>query len=257
MADYTEDDRFHGAHIHRCDLAGLEIRDCDLSGMKITDCWGSVLHVDGYFDRVFLNDVDVSAYVDAELDRRHPVRVLARDAASPDGFRAAWDVIETLWAATLDRARRLPAAELHQRVGGEWSLVDTQRHLLFAGDAWLGNAVLEEHHTTRWAFQPSPGSRPTRRPSSGSLRSHSDARRGARTRLARMATMRHVVEGLTGSELDRLCSRKPAEPYPDQGVRRARLPQGGAERGSRALPLYGATSECSRTQRQTVSVRTQ
>jgi hypothetical protein len=142
--EYTEDDRFRGARVHRCDLAGLEIRDCDLSGMKIVDSWADVLRVDGYFDRLVVNDVDVTAYVDAELDRRHPARALARFAVSPEEFRAAWDEIETLWAATLDRARRLPEAKLHERVGGEWSLVDTQRHLLFASDAWLGNAVLEE-----------------------------------------------------------------------------------------------------------------
>jgi hypothetical protein len=35
-------------------------------------------------------------------------------------------------------------------------------------------------------------------------------------RLARMATMRRVVDGLTDAELDRVCRRKPADPYPDQ-----------------------------------------
>ncbi len=49
-----------------------------------------------------------------------------------------------LWEATLQRARLLPEAELHEQVNGEWSFGETQRHLLLAGDAWLGNAVLEE-----------------------------------------------------------------------------------------------------------------
>jgi hypothetical protein len=35
-------------------------------------------------------------------------------------------------------------------------------------------------------------------------------------RLARMATMRRVVDALTDTELDRVCGRKPADPYPDQ-----------------------------------------
>lgn len=35
-------------------------------------------------------------------------------------------------------------------------------------------------------------------------------------RQRRMATRRHVVEGLTEAELDRTCGRKPAEPYPDK-----------------------------------------
>jgi hypothetical protein len=48
------------------------------------------------------------------------------------------------WSATLDQARLLLDAKLHEQVDGEWSLVETQRHLLFACDAWFGNAVLEE-----------------------------------------------------------------------------------------------------------------
>lgn len=217
-AEYAEDDRFRGARIHLCDLAGLEIRDCDLSGMKIVDSWANVLRIDGYFDRLVVNDVDVSAYVEAELDRRHPVRVLARTAGSPEVFRAAWDEIEALWAATLDRARRLPEAKLHERVDGEWSLVDTQRHLLFASDAWLGNAVLEEqtpYHPLGLPAEPGfsagdtakLGLTPEATPTLNEVLA---------ARLARMAVMRRTVESLTDSELHRVCGRKPADPYPDQ-----------------------------------------
>ncbi|CAA9309823.1 MAG: Pentapeptide repeat family protein, partial [uncultured Friedmanniella sp.] len=35
-------------------------------------------------------------------------------------------------------------------------------------------------------------------------------------RLARIASMADVVGGLTEAELDRVCGRKPADPYPDQ-----------------------------------------
>jgi len=217
-AEYSEDDRFRGARIHLCDLAGLEIRDCDLSGLKIVDCWANVLRVDGHFDRLVVNDVDVSAYVDAELDRRHPIRALARAAASPEEFRAAWEEIETLWAVTVDRARALPEAKLYERVGGEWSLVDTQRHLLFASDAWLGNAVCEEqtpYHPLGLPAEPGfssdhiakLGLTPEATPTLDEVLA---------PRLARMAVMRRVVEALTDSELVRVCGRKPADPYPDQ-----------------------------------------
>ena len=53
-------------------------------------------------------------------------------------------MIEELWEAAIAGAKRLPESMLHERVDGEWSFVQTQRHLLFASDAWLGNAVLEE-----------------------------------------------------------------------------------------------------------------
>lgn len=217
-AEHAEDDRFRGARIHLCDLAGLEIRDCNLSGMKIVDSWANVLRVDGYFDRLVVNDVEISAYVEAELDRRHPVRVLARTAGSPEELRAAWDEIETLWATTLDRARRLPEAKLHERVDGEWSLVDTQRHLLFAGDAWLGNAVLEEqspYHPLGFPAEPGFSAGDTAK-----LRLTPEATptldEVLAARLARMAVMRRTLESLTDSELHRVCGRKPADPYPDQ-----------------------------------------
>ena len=35
-------------------------------------------------------------------------------------------------------------------------------------------------------------------------------------RLARMAVARRVVEELTDAEFDRVCGRKPADPYPDK-----------------------------------------
>ena len=96
-ADYAQTDRFRGARIHLCDLAGLEIRDCEVSGLKIVDCYGSDVYLGGDFKRLIVKDVDVTMYVEAELDRQHPARLLAREAMSPDDYRGAWDAIETLW----------------------------------------------------------------------------------------------------------------------------------------------------------------
>src|SRR5680860_1553775 len=76
-AEYAQTDRFRGARIHLCDLAGLEIRDCEVSGLKIVDCYGSDVYLGGDFERLVVNDVDVTMYVEAELNRQHPVRVLA------------------------------------------------------------------------------------------------------------------------------------------------------------------------------------
>ena len=76
-----------------------------------------------------------------ELDRLHPERVRLRphDLA---GISAAMDLVDEMWAPTLARARRLPEGKLHVRVDGEYSFVETLRHLLFAGDAWLRRMVL-------------------------------------------------------------------------------------------------------------------
>ena len=215
--EYVETEQFRGARIHLCDLAGLEIRDCEVSGLKIVDCWGGDVYLGGAFDRLVVNDVDVTAYVEAELDRQHPARVLAREATTPEDYRAAWAAIESLWEATLERARLLPEAKLHERVDGEWSFVETHRHLLFASDAWLGSAVLEEEAPYHPLGYPA-----------GGMPADASARLGLTleatptldevlaARRQRMATLGRVIEELTDAELDRTCDRKPAEPYPDQ-----------------------------------------
>ena len=83
----------------------------------------------------------IDAELRRELDRRHPERVRLRplDLA---GIKLAMDLVDEMWAPTLDRARRLPPEKLHARVEGEYSFVETLRHLLFAGDAWLQRMVL-------------------------------------------------------------------------------------------------------------------
>jgi hypothetical protein len=216
-AEYVQSDQFRGARIHLSDLAGLEIRDCEVSGLKIVDCYGSDVYLGGDFERLVVNDVDVTAYVEGELDRQQPARVLARDAASPDDYRAAWDAIETLWETTLKRTRLLPEATLHEQVNGEWSFVETHRHLLFASDAWLGNAVLEDDAPYHPLGFPYGGMPPHESAALGlTLAATPTLDEVLVPRLARMATMRRVVDGLTEAELDRVCGRKPADPYPDQ-----------------------------------------
>lgn len=215
--EYAQSDQFRGARIHLCDLAGLEMRDCEVSGLRVVDCYGSYVSLSGDFAQVLVNDVDVTAYVEAELDRQHPVRILVRNAATVEDYQAAWTAIETLWQETIDRAQAMPEEELYEQVDGEWSFVETHRHLLFASDAWLGNAVLEEdapYHP--WGLP------------AGGMPAEESAALGLTVgvsptleevlipRLARMAAMRQVVDGLTDAELDRLCGRKPADPYPDQ-----------------------------------------
>jgi hypothetical protein len=98
--------------------------------------------------------VDVEPLIEAELDRRHPERTQLR-TRTVDGLRTAFDVLDAMWAPTIERARRLPEAKLHERVGGEYSFIETLRHLLFATDAWLIRMVLgvpNAYH--EWAVPP-------------------------------------------------------------------------------------------------------
>ena len=57
--------------------------------------------------------------------------------ADPAGFAEAWDILERLWGGTAGRARRLQPELLHEPVDGEWSFIETLRHLLFATDSWI------------------------------------------------------------------------------------------------------------------------
>jgi uncharacterized damage-inducible protein DinB len=61
-----------------------------------------------------------------------------------DAFRTAWAETQQRWDETIERARQLPAAALHQRIDGEWSFVQTLRHLLFVTDSWVSRGILEE-----------------------------------------------------------------------------------------------------------------
>jgi uncharacterized damage-inducible protein DinB len=101
------------------------------------------LVIDGLFDELIFNGVDVMPLWHAEMARLHPeFSMLTPEDA--DGHRAVWPLLEQQWAGTIDRARALPEELLHDRVDGEWSFIQTLRHLVFVHDAWLRRAVLGE-----------------------------------------------------------------------------------------------------------------
>ena len=51
-------------------------------------------------------------------------------------------MLEREWATTLAEAGALPEERLHESVGGEWSVVQTLRHLVFAMDKWFTAPIL-------------------------------------------------------------------------------------------------------------------
>ncbi|KQW52548.1 hypothetical protein ASC77_24560 [Nocardioides sp. Root1257] len=140
MADFIERD-LTGSRFHVVDLSGSRFGDVNLSGVLIRGGWADRLELDGDFGELVVNGVDVAPYVAAEMDRLDPERVLMRPTDA-DGFRVAWPVVEQRWAEAVDRARRLPPELLHERVDGEWSFIETLRHLVMATDAWVLCALL-------------------------------------------------------------------------------------------------------------------
>ncbi|KGN31306.1 hypothetical protein N802_04250 [Knoellia sinensis KCTC 19936] len=124
---------FDGADIRNASFADVRLRGVELRKVEI---WGELIDVR-------LNGIDVGALVEAELMRQHPERAQLHPADA-DGFRGAWEVIDDLWTGTLERARRLEAIApqaLHECVDGEWSFVQTLRHLAFATSSWLSRAI--------------------------------------------------------------------------------------------------------------------
>lgn len=140
MVEYTDED-LRNSRFHRVDLSGSRLHGVMLQNVKITDAWVNNLEISCLLGSLVVNEVDVSQYVRTELDRRHPELRTLR-ATDVDGLRDAWQMIQTQADGTLDRARSLPEPRLHESVDGEWSYVDTLRHLVFATDRWITGPVL-------------------------------------------------------------------------------------------------------------------
>jgi hypothetical protein len=108
--------------------------------------------------------------------------------------------VERLWAGTVERARRLDPALLHESVGGEWSFIETLRHLAFATECWVRRAILGDPSpwdplSLPWDdMEDTPGV-----PRDRSVRPSLD--QVLALRADRMAGVRAVVDGLTDESL--------------------------------------------------------
>ncbi len=124
------------------DLTDAEFRECDLTRARLIGVVMQDAVIDGLVSNLVVNGVEVTSYVEAELDRRHPVRLLIR-SADPVDLRQAFRQLRADWAATLERLGGLPEGSEHQRVVGEWSAVETLRHLVFVHDSWFRRCCLK------------------------------------------------------------------------------------------------------------------
>jgi hypothetical protein len=122
------------------DLRRATFRDVNLSGATISHALLDDVTIDAKIERLVVNGVDVTDYVN-ERDTWYPLRAMIR-AADPEGIRAAWATLEQTWAPTIVRAGRLTDAQRRERVAGEWSFVETLRHLMYAMDKWFTTPIL-------------------------------------------------------------------------------------------------------------------
>jgi hypothetical protein len=210
-------EELRGAGFEAADLRGTTFTDCDLTGMTIRDGWLVNVSISGFISNLTVNGVDVSDFVNAELDRRHPERVQFREGETAADFRAMWDTIERLWEQATERAGRLPATALTQHVNEEWSFAQTLRHLVFITDAWASRTVLDQERPYHPIGLPQTWYPAAEATGLGiDVTAEPTYEQVLAARADRMAVMRRIVAGLTDDGLGRLCRRSPAPGYPEE-----------------------------------------
>jgi hypothetical protein len=141
-----------GSRVDDLDLSGVHLHGANLEGAKLTDAYLCGADISGDIGGLRVNGIEIELLVEAELDRRFPERVKLR-ATDVEGLRDGWSMLEALWAGTTERASGLPQGLQLRRVDGEWSFVETLRHLVFATECWLFRAVhLARHPYHAWGF---------------------------------------------------------------------------------------------------------
>ena len=188
-----------GARFSSVDLSDVTIRGADLSRVRISGAELAHVVIDAELLDVVVNGVDIAPLVEAELDRRDPDRPRMRPT-TVEGFRDAWDLVEARWDETVAHARRLDPDLLHESVDGEWSFIETLRHLVFATDAWVRRGLLGDpapYHPLGlpWDEAPDDQGLPRDRTARPSLDEVLDLRRD------RMAGVRAFLADLTADRL--------------------------------------------------------
>jgi len=194
--------RFNDAHFRDVDLRGIDVRGAVMTGkLRGVELWD--VELSGEIGRLVVNGVDVGPYVEAELDRLMPERVLMRPS-DPDGFRTGFATIERLWDGTVERAQRLPPEALHRSVDGEYSFIQTLRHLGFATACWVGMALGDPKpwHPFDLPWDEAPGWEDV--PWDREIQPSLDEVLAVRA--VRRALIHGVLDGLTQNELDRVVS---------------------------------------------------
>jgi hypothetical protein len=109
-----------------------------------------------------------------------------------------------MWADTIARVRELPEPMLHEQVDGEWSFLETLRHLVFVIDAWISGRVLAQASS----FHPL-GVAPSfiSDPSAMGIDVHADPPLDDVLEVveSRIDVVRGVVDSLTDADLERQC----------------------------------------------------
>lgn len=190
--------RLRGARFHHTDLSGAWFDKCDLHDVRLRGIESKSLEIDGEVLRLVVHGIDVMPLVEAEMVRRDP-DYAAMKPDDPAGFVHAWTLLERRWSETVDSARELDPGLLHKSVDGEWSFVETLRHLAYATDAWVGRVILGDPDPYDPLDLPFDTLRDLAWPHPTDVRPSLDEVLALRA--DRQAVVRRVVEGLTPEQL--------------------------------------------------------
>lgn len=195
-------------------LTGSRFRNVDLTGAQIRGAIVDGMEIDGLVGGLTVNGVDVVPFVEAELDARYPERVALREGTA-GGLREAWLRVESRWQDIESTARSRPDGDLARGVDGEWSLLETLRHLVFVTDSWFSRCVRREPRPFWPAglastdlpvwFSHACGLDPKARP---------DVDEAFAVRAGRRRAVGEFTAGVTADDLAASCPRNPAKGYP-------------------------------------------
>jgi hypothetical protein len=174
----------------------IDFRDATVVASDFTNA-----NLSGDIGGLVINGVEVAPLIARELERLHPERK-ELFTTTPEGMTHAYDIVFGQVETTIDRARRLTEAQRNERVGDEWSVVETIRHLVFAMDAWILRVVLGRDNPFDPIGLPFSEMDPRIRVSCDP-----DARptfdEAVDVWQSRVKVVRDVLDGLTPEELDR------------------------------------------------------
>jgi hypothetical protein len=140
MAERFEFQDLSDAVFWGVDLQRATFRDVDLMGARISHARLADVVIDAEIDRLIINGVDVTAYIN-ERDQWFALRSQLHPT-EPEKLRQGWQAFLTAWGSAIERAGSLPDVQRHASVDGEWSFVETIRHLVFATDKWFTVPIL-------------------------------------------------------------------------------------------------------------------
>lgn len=135
MGTEFEDQDLTDAVFWGVDLSRATFRDVDFTGVRTHHVFLTDVELDGFIDRLVVNGVDVTDFVNGR-DPWQPLRGMLLPSKAAD-VATAWAAMSAAWSETIEYAMAAAPDRLDESVDGEWSFIETLRHLAFVTDKWI------------------------------------------------------------------------------------------------------------------------